>query len=78
MDTNLIKQEIHQYIDGADERFLNLIYGMIKADKEEINLDDVASEEIQLIEVRLAEYYKNPNHGSSWGEVEKRIKGRRN
>jgi Putative addiction module component len=75
MDTTSIRQEIHQYIDGADERFLNLIYGMIKADKEELYLEDVSSEEIQLIEERLAEYYRNPNNGSDWEEVEKRIKG---
>lgn len=70
-----MRKEIHQYIDEADERFLNLIYGMIKADKEEFFLAEISSEEIQLIEDRLAEYDKNPNRGSSWEEVEKRIKG---
>jgi len=75
MDTTTIRKEIHQYIDGADERFLNLIYGMIKADKEEVYLEEISVEEIQLIEDRLTEYYKNPNSGSSWEEVEKRIKG---
>jgi len=75
MDNIAIRKEIHQYIDEADERFLNLIYGMIKADREEVYLDEISSEEIQLIEERLAEYYKNPNSGSSWEDVEKRIKG---
>ncbi len=75
MDNITIRKEIHQYIDEADERFLNLIYGMIKADQEEVYLDEISSEEIQLIEERLAEYYKNPNNGSSWEDVEKRIKG---
>lgn len=70
-----MKREIHQYIDEADERFLNLIYGMIKADKEEVYLGEISLEEIQLIEDRLVEYYKNPNSGSSWEDVEKRIKG---
>jgi len=34
---------------------------MIKADKEEVYLNEIPSGEIKLIEDRLVEYYKNPN-----------------
>jgi putative addiction module component (TIGR02574 family) len=75
MDATAIRNVIHQYIDDADDRFLSLIYGMIKADKEDTSINEISDEEMQLIEDRLAEYKKNPNSGSSWEEVEKRIKG---
>jgi hypothetical protein len=75
MDNITIRKEIHQYIDEADERFLNLIYGMIRADQEEVHQGEISSEEIQLIEDRLAEYEKIPGSGSGWEDVEKRMKG---
>lgn len=31
-----IKEEIHKYINQADDRFIHLVYGMIKEDKNEI------------------------------------------
>jgi hypothetical protein len=33
MDTVKIRKEINAYIQKADNRFLNLVYGMIKADQ---------------------------------------------
>jgi hypothetical protein len=32
MGVSQIREELHQFIDNADERILNLIYGMMKAD----------------------------------------------
>lgn len=72
MDSTEIRKEIHQYIDGADERFLNLVYGMIQADQTE-NEYELSESEIKMLEERLADYQKNPESGSSWEDVKKRL-----
>ena len=41
MGASQIREELHQFIDHADERILNLIYGMMKADMQK----DAALEE---------------------------------
>ena len=33
MNTIQIREALHQYINEADDRFIQLIYGMVKADK---------------------------------------------
>ena len=35
MGTTQIREELHQFINHADERILRLIYGMMKADVDE-------------------------------------------
>ena len=70
METALLRAEIHEYVDHADERFLNLVYGMIKAD----HIDyEMSEEEIRVIEDRLNEYKKNPESGKSWKEVKGKL-----
>lgn len=55
MNISAVKERIHDYINHADERFLNLVYALIQADmREEVyNLSD---EEIKHLEERLANY----------------------
>lgn len=52
-----IREELHQFINRADERILNLIYGMMKADNEEghFALNEIQK---QLLDERL-EAHKN-------------------
>ena len=33
MDATRIREEIHEYLQNADDRFLTLIHGMVKADQ---------------------------------------------
>lgn len=33
MDATRVKQKIHEYVDRADDRFLNLVHSMIEADE---------------------------------------------
>jgi len=33
MNTNTIKKKIHEYVDQADERFLRLVYSMVKSEE---------------------------------------------
>ena len=72
MDSTAIRKEIHQYIDKADERFLSLVYGMIQADQTEDEYE-LSESEIKMLEERLADYKKNPESGSSWEDVKKRL-----
>lgn len=68
-----IREELHQLINRADERVLNLIYGIMKADSEEGDfiLSDVHK---QLLDERLAAHKASPKEGSSWEEVKARIR----
>ncbi len=70
MSTLQIKEALHQYINEADERFIQLVYGMMKAD-ENIELSEAHK---KILDKRLAKYRANPNRGSSWKEVKTRIR----
>lgn len=35
MDVSQIKQEIHEFIEQADERFIRLVYSMVESEKYE-------------------------------------------
>ena len=69
MSTLQIREALHQYINEADERFLQLVYGMMKADE---NIELSAAHK-RILDKRLAKHRANPNGGSSWKEVKKRI-----
>ena len=68
-----IREELHQFINRADERVLNLMYGMMKADSEEGDFT-LSEAHKQLLDERLAEHKASPKEGSSWDEVKTRIR----
>ena len=70
MNTTAIKKELHDYIDTADDRFLALIYGMILADKTELEIPDWHKE---IVGERLDDYKRNPQNVISWEEVKAQI-----
>ncbi len=72
MENATLRNEIHHYIDQADDRFLSLVYGMIQADNKEEN-EDFTKDEITLIEERLEEYKKYSTSGSTWDEVKAKL-----
>ena len=65
-----IKKELHEYIDEADGRILNLIYGMILADRQSYEIPDWHKE---IIQERLEEYEKNPQEVISWEDLKAKI-----
>jgi hypothetical protein len=70
MGTTQIREELHQFINHADERILNLRYGMMKADMEkdealEASIDK-AVEQSQKGEVR--------SHGQVMADIRPRYK----
>lgn len=68
-----IREELHQFINHADERVLNLIYGMMKADSE-VGDFTLSEAHKQLLDERLAAHKASPQEGSSWQDVKNRIK----
>lgn len=67
-----IREELHQFINQADERILRLIYGMMKADIE--SEDNLTEAHKKIIDERLASHKSNPLEGSSWESVKNRIR----
>ncbi len=56
MEVSILRREIAKYLNEADERFLKLVYGMMKADKGESSepydgLDMVARAEESLKDI---------------------------
>jgi putative addiction module component (TIGR02574 family) len=68
-----IREELHQFINRADERVLNLMYGMMKADSEEGGFT-LSEAHKQLLDERLAEHAASPKEGYGWEEVKTRIR----
>jgi putative addiction module component (TIGR02574 family) len=69
-----LREELHQFINRADERVLNLIYGMMRADIEAGEHFTLSDEHRQLLDERLEAHKSSPDEGSSWKEVKDRIK----
>lgn len=65
-----IKKELHEYIEDADDRLLNLIYGMILADKQSY---DIPEWHKKILEERLDEYERNPDNIISCEELKSKI-----
>lgn len=70
MSATDIKKELHEYIEEADGRLLNLIYGMIFADRQSNEIPDWHKE---IIEERLEEHERNPGKVISWEELKSKI-----
>ena len=71
MSTSQIREKLHDYIDSADDRFLNIIYAMVQADLENFSIH---KEHKDILDDRLADHEKNPTQGSSWDDVKNRIR----
>ena len=72
MNVSVLKEKIHHYIDQADEHFLTQIYELIQSNQGNTSYH-LTQEEQSLIEERLEEYRKNPDAGSSWEEIKKKL-----
>lgn len=73
MGTPQIRELLHEYINKADERLINLMYAMVQADMKE---DDYAlsAAHKKILDERIAVHEANPSSGSSWEEVKTRVK----
>lgn len=73
MGSSQIREELHQFINRADERVLKLMYGMMKADNEGSDYT-LGETHMQVLDERLAAHKSSPKEGSDWEEVKNRIR----
>jgi putative addiction module component (TIGR02574 family) len=73
MGTHQIRELLHEYINNADERLINLMYAMVQADMNEDDYELNATHK-KILDERIAAHEANPASGSSWNEVKARIK----
>lgn len=71
MDTIKIKDELHQYINQADDRFIWLVYAMVQVDKNEQEL--LSQQEIEELERRLERHKSGQSTSYTWDEVKNRL-----
>ena len=72
MQTTTLREELHYYIDQADDRLLKLIYGMMKADQS-TQIPDFHRE---IIRERLDMHQANPDEVLNWQQVRDHIQQR--
>jgi hypothetical protein len=65
-----IREELHQFINTADERVLNLLYEILKVDTTDPSL---TSEEQKEIDKRLAKHLAGESKSHSWSEARRQI-----
>ncbi|SMD35031.1 hypothetical protein SAMN04488029_2301 [Reichenbachiella faecimaris] len=68
MSNTELRDEIHKYVDQADDRVLQMIYGLFQADLTEDHFE-FSDEHKKILDERL----KNHESGSSWEETKSRI-----
>jgi putative addiction module component (TIGR02574 family) len=71
METAQLREELHKYIDQADDRILRLVKGMFQADSDDYELSEEQQEELDK---RLEKYEAGQMNFSSWDTVKNRIR----
>lgn len=74
MSTTQIREELHEFIDKADARLLNVIYAMVQADMTESDYE-LSEAHKTTLDQRIAAHESNPSDGRSWAEVKAEIEG---
>lgn len=74
MGTPQVRELLHEYINIADDRLLNLMYALVQADMKGDDYELSATHK-KILDERIAAHEANPLSGSSWEEVKTRIKG---
>lgn len=73
MGTTQIRELLHEYINKADKRLINLMYAMVQADMKEDDYE-LSDTHKKILDERIATHKANPSSGSSWDEVKNRIR----
>jgi hypothetical protein len=68
-----IREELHEFINRADDRVLSLIYGMMKADLEQ---DTLTTQQREDLDKRVARHKKGESKSYSWPESRNKIEKR--
>lgn len=74
MSTAQIRELLHEYINQADERFIQLVYGMIQADKSKGYL--LSESEEEELEKRKDRHKTGASKSYSWEEIKQGLQDR--
>ena len=72
MNTTKTKEELYHYITQEDDRFIQLVYAMVQADKKEQEL--LSQEEKEELERRVERHKNGQSKSYTWEEVKARIR----
>ena len=72
MTNVIIKEELHKYIDGGDDKLLKMMYALIR----EYKYDDITDEDIKELERRTSNRKSCKSKTYSWQEAKDMITGK--
>ncbi len=70
MNTVILKEKLHQYIDDSDDKLLKIMYAIAKEYNEDDTIDNV---DISLLESRREKRLSGESKLYSWAEAKKII-----
>ena len=70
MGTAQIREELHQFIDRADERILNQIHGMMKSASENTILTERQQKDLDM---RVDRHKRGESKSYTWSEARAQI-----
>jgi len=69
MGSSQIREELHDFINQADDRVLKLIYGMLIADKDEL----LTAEQQEDLDRRILSHRRGESKSYTWSEARAQI-----
>jgi len=72
MKTPNHREELHEYLTIADERFIEMVYAMMRVEKEHAIITD---EEEHELELRKAAHTSGKSKSLTWAETKARVLG---
>jgi hypothetical protein len=61
------RDELHEFIEHADERLLNLLYGMMRAD--DTDKEILTPEQLENLTIRIERHQSGKSKSYSWPEA---------
>jgi hypothetical protein len=77
MQTTVIREKLHQYIDSSDEKLLKLMLALAKEYNDDDNFDyEFTSDEIKILDQRREDRLSGKSKTYSWEEAKDIIIGK--
>ncbi|HXL56598.1 MAG TPA: hypothetical protein VN958_10095 [Chitinophagaceae bacterium] len=78
METAIIREKLHQYVDKSDEKFLKLMYALAKEYHEDDDFEyEFTEEDIKAFDERRKKRLSGENKTYNWGEAKEIITGKK-
>ncbi|MDI9365354.1 MAG: hypothetical protein QM541_10415 [Flavobacterium sp.] len=71
MNTLLLKEKLHQYIDDSDDKLLKIMYAIAKEYNEDDSIEDA---DVILLDARKEKRLSGESKLYSWAEAKRNIK----